>query len=345
MSYLAQEIQEQPSVIQQFLTAEDDNIRKIADAIRAFDPTYVLIAARGTSDNAARYAQYLLGIEAGLTVSLATPSVHTLYGANIKMDKALVIGVSQSGQSEDVRLIVTDAREQGAITLGITNDENSPLANEAEHHIYLHAGDEKSVAATKSYTAQLLAMALLTIHITQDEAKLAEIQNLPQMMADTLVASESVGKWAERYRYMERIALIGRGLNYSTAFEIALKIKELCYIVGEEYSEADFRHGPIAIISQGFPVMVVAPSGKTLPLMLDLLEKLNERGAECIVISDDQSACDLATNHVTLPANIPEWLSPICAVIPGQLFAYHLASAKGHQIDAPRGLSKVTITR
>ncbi|GAB5491226.1 MAG: SIS domain-containing protein [Phototrophicaceae bacterium] len=345
MSHLAQEIQEQPSVIQGFLNKENDNIAKIATLIREFNPTYVLIAARGTSDNAARYAQYLMGIEAGLTVSLATPSVHTLYGSNIKMDKALVIGVSQSGHSEDVRLIVTDAREQGAITLGITNDENSPLANEAEHHIYLHAGEEKSVAATKSYTAQLVAMALLTIHMTQDEAKLAEIQNLPQLLADTLVASENMGQWVERYRYMERIALIGRGLNYSTAFEIALKIKELCYIVGEEYSEADFRHGPIAIISQGFPVMVVAPSGKTLPLMVDLLKKLNERGAECIVFSDDASACDLATNHVALPANIPEWLSPVCAVIPGQLFAYHLASAKGHQIDAPRGLSKVTITR
>ena len=345
MSYLAQEIQEQPTVIARFLAEESDNVAKIADAIRAFDPVYVLIAARGTSDNAARYAQYLLGIEAGLMVSLATPSVHTLYGSNIKMNQALVIGISQSGHSEDVRQIVTDARDQGAITLGITNDESSPLANEAEHHIYLHAGDEKSVAATKSYTAQLVAMALLTIHLTQDEAKLAEIQGLPQMVADTLVASEAVGQWAERYRYMERIALIGRGLNYSTAFEIALKIKELCYIVGEEYSEADFRHGPIAIISQGFPVMVIAPSGKTLPLMLDLLEKLNERGAECIVFSDNQAACDLATNHVALPANIPEWLSPICTVIPGQLFAYHLASAKGHQIDSPRGLSKVTITR
>lgn len=345
MSYLAQEIQEQPSVIKRFLAKENENIAKIAAVIREFDPTYVLIAARGTSDNAARYAQYLMGIEAGLTVSLATPSVHTLYGSNIKMDKALVIGVSQSGHSEDVRLIVTDAREQGAITLGITNDENSPLANEAEYHIYLHAGEEKSVAATKSYTAQLVAMALLTIHMTQDEAKLVEIQGLPQMVADTLIASENMGHWVDRYRYMERIALIGRGLNYSTAFEIALKIKELCYIVGEEYSEADFRHGPIAIISQGFPVMIVAPSGKTLPLMLDLLEKLNERGAECIVFSDDASACDLGANHVTLPANIPEWLSPVCAVIPGQLFSYHLASAKGHQIDAPRGLSKVTITR
>jgi len=345
MSYLEQEIHEQASVIEHFLAAENDNVAKIAAAIREFDPAFVLIAARGTSDNAARYAQYLMGIEANLLVSLATPSVHTLYEANIKMSKALVIGISQSGHSEDVRQIVTDAREQGAITLGITNDETSPLANEAEYHIYLNAGEEKSVAATKTYTAQLTALALLTAHLTQNDKKLATIQKLPQMVSATIDASESVANWVERYRYMERIALIGRGLNYSTAFEIALKIKELCYIVGEEYSEADFRHGPIAIISQGFPVMVVAPTGKTLPLMLDLLGKLNERGAECIVFSDSEEACKLATNHVALPADIPEWLSPICAVIPGQMFAYHLAAAKGHKIDEPRGLSKVTITR
>lgn len=345
MSYLAQEIQEQPDVIRHFLEQEADKVAAIAAAIRAFKPVFVMIAARGTSDNAARYAQYLMGIEAGLTVSLATPSVHTLYGSKIDMSKALVIGISQSGRSEDIRQIVTDAREQGAITLGITNNRDSEMAQEAEHHIYLHAGDEKSVAATKSYTAQLTAIALLTAHLTEDNAKLTEIHNLPQWVSDTLAASDDVQQWVQRYRYMERIALIGRGLNYCTAFEVALKTKELCYIVGEEYSEADFRHGPIAIISTGFPVMVIAPSGQTLPLMLDLLEKLNDLGAECIVFSDDERACNLATNSVTLPANIPEWLSPICAVIPGQRFAYHLADVKGHKVDEPRGLSKVTNTR
>lgn len=345
MSHLEKEIYEQPEVIARFLKEEAANVEAIAGAIREYDPAYVLIAARGTSDNAARYAQYLLGIEANLLVSLATPSVHTLYESNIKMENALVIGVSQSGHSEDIRLIVTDAREQGALTLGITNDPTSPLANEAEHHIDLRAGEEKSVAATKSYTAQLTAIALLTAYLTQNEEKLATIQQLPQMVSDTLDASKDVVNWVERYRYMERVALIGRGLNYSTAFEIALKIKELCYIVGEEYSEADFRHGPIAIISEGFPVMVIAPTGKTLPLMLDLLEKLNERGAECIVFSDSADACNLGTRSVNLPSDIPEWLSPICSVIPGQLFAYGLADTKGHKIDEPRGLSKVTITR
>lgn len=345
MSYLEQEIYEQADVIRRFVREELEVVHEIAAAIKKFAPSYVLIAARGTSDNAARYAQYLLGVYANLPVALGAPSIHTLYEAKPDMSKALVIGISQSGASLDIRQIVKDAREQGAITLGITNNQDSPLAKEAEHHIYLHCGEEKSVAATKSYTAQLAAIALLTKALSDNPTMDAEFARLPEYLESTLAASSDVGRWVERYRYMERIALIGRGFNYCTAFEVALKIKELCYIVGEEYSEADFRHGPIAIISQGFPVMVVAPSGKTLPLLVDLLQKLQERGAECIVISDDETACAYGKNQVKLPAGIPEWLSPICAVIPGQLFAYHLAQAKGHNIDQPRGLTKVTVTR
>jgi glucosamine--fructose-6-phosphate aminotransferase (isomerizing) len=345
MSYLEQEIAEQPEVIERFLTEEMPNVEMIAAAVREFAPAFVMIAARGTSDNAARYAQYWMGIEIGLPVALAAPSINTLYGAQPHLGPALVIGISQSGYSEDVRQVVTDAKAQGAITLGITNDAASPLAEEAAYHICLQAGVEKSVAATKTYTTQLLALAALTVVLKGDKEKIASLTSLPKMVADTLKQSENMAQWVERYRYVDRMAVLGRGLNYCTTFEIALKIKELCYVTVEEYSEADFRHGPIAIISPGFPVMVVAPSGETLALMKDLLEKLSERQAECIVVSDDAAACALGYNHVLLPPDIPEWLSPICAVIPGQLFAYHLAQSKGHQIDSPRGLQKVTITR
>lgn len=345
MSYLEQEIAEQPEVIERFFEEEMENIEAIVAAIRDFDPVFVMIAARGTSDNAARYAQYLMGVELGLPVALAAPSIHTLYEAHVHLGRALVIGISQSGHSEDVRQVVNDAKEQGAITLGITNHPESPLAQESMYHICLRAGEEKSVAATKTYTAQLVALAVLTVKLSADEAKIAALYALPNLMRETLKQSADMGQWVERYRYVEQMAVLGRGLNYCTAYEAALKIKELCYVTVEEYSEADFRHGPIAIISVGFPVMVVAPSGKTLPLMKDLLEKLGEHQAECIVISDDAALCELGHNHVRLPNDIPEWLSPICAIIPGQLFSYHLAQAMGHQIDQPRGLKKVTITR
>jgi glucosamine--fructose-6-phosphate aminotransferase (isomerizing) len=345
MSILHQEIHQQPDVIRNLLENETENARNIAAQIREFNPAFVMIAARGTSDNAARYAQYLMGIDAKLPVGLAAPSIHTLYDAQPDLSRALVIGISQSGRPPDVLQVVKDARAQGALTLGITNDPESPLAQEAAHHLWLRCGEEKSVAATKTYTAQLTAIALLTQHLVGDQERIEQLTRLPAFAAETLGLAQNIEEWVQRYRYMERIAFIGRGLNYSTAFEISLKIKELCYVVGEEYSEADFRHGPIAIVSSGFPVMVVAMAGKTLPLMVDLLQKLQERQAECIVLSNDVVARRYGVNSVALPPDVPEWLSPVCAVMPGQLFAYHLALAKGHEVEKPRGLTKVTITR
>lgn len=345
MTQLWKEINEQPDAIKRFLTEERDAVEQAAQAIRDFDPAFVMIAARGTSDNAARYVQYLLSIEAGLPVALATPSVHTLYGAQPRLSNALVIGISQSGKSTDVLQIVQDAQQQNALTISVTNDPASPMAQAADHHLWLRCGEEKSVAATKTYTTQLTALALLTHVLTQNTEKLELMAELPGLVQQTLQQSEPIANWVQRYRYMEHVAVIGRGLNYSTAMEIALKIKELCYITGEEYSEADFRHGPIAIISPGFPVLAVAPTGKTLPVMLDLLKQLQERSAETVVISNDLEACSYGANSVTLPEDVVEWLSPVLAVIPGQLFAYHLATARGHNVDHPRGLNKVTLTR
>jgi glutamine---fructose-6-phosphate transaminase (isomerizing) len=345
MSFLHTEIHEQPEVVQRLLTEEAENVKHIAQVIRDSKPAFVLIAARGTSDNAARYAQYTLGIFAGMPVALATPSVHTLYEAQVDMSKAFVIGISQSGKSEDVALIVQDARKQGAKTLSITNDPESLMAQAAEYHIWLRCGEEKAVAATKTYTTQLTALAMLTAYLVDDATMVADLTRLPQFIGETLQNAQVINDWAERYRYIERIAVIGRGLNYCTAFEVALKIKELCYVVGEEYSEADFRHGPIAIVSRGFPVIVITPKGKTHPLLIDLLQKLNEeRKAECIVFSNDDAACALGIKSVKLP-DMPEWLSPVCAVVPGQMLAYRLAEAKGHDVDRPEGLTKVTITR
>jgi len=344
MSHLQHEIAEQPDVVARLLAEESENARKIGAAIREFNPTFVSIAARGTSDNAGRYAQYLFGIQAGLSVGLAMPSIHTLYGKQPNLSRALVIGISQSGQSEDVRQVVADARAQGALTISITNDPASPMANAAQYHVPLHAGEEKSVAATKTYTAQLTTVAMLVAALLGQDELHNELSKLPDYLRQTLILSEGIAGWAERYRYMERLVTLGRGYNYCTAFEISLKIKELCYVVGQEYSEADFRHGPIAVINPGFPVIVVAPSGKPLPVLVDLLEKLREKNAECVVVSNDELACRLGVKTMRLP-DLPEWISPIAAVVPGQIFAMNLASIKGYNVDQPRGLTKVTVTR
>jgi glucosamine--fructose-6-phosphate aminotransferase (isomerizing) len=256
----------------------------------------------------------------------------------------VTIGISQSGQSEDVRRVLDDARSQGGLTLSITNDPASPLATTAAHHLFIDAGKEVSVAATKTYTAQLAAIALLVAKLA-DRAELHEsLQKLPDFVRQTLESSESIAEWVQRYRYMERFAAIGRGYNYATAYEVSLKIKELCYITGEQYSEADFRHGPIALIQPGFPVMVFAARGKTLPLILDLLERLQGQRAECLLITNDNAPGTFAQQVMPFPAAMPEWLSPVAAVIPGQIFAMRLAVARGHQVDEPRGLKKVTVT-
>jgi glucosamine--fructose-6-phosphate aminotransferase (isomerizing) len=345
MLSIEREINEQPQVLQTLLKTQRETARTIAKAVREFQPAFVCIAARGTSDNAARYAQYVWGVHLRMPVMLATPSLHTLYETAPDFSRALVIGVSQSGRPDDVRQVLKDARQQGALTVAVTNDNQSPLAQEAQYHLPLCAGEEFSVAATKTYTAQLTALAMLAAALSEQKEHQVALAQLPAWVAETLKRSEKIEAWAERYRYMESCISVGRGFNFCTAFEVNLKIQELCYLTGHGYSEADLRHGPIAMIQPGFPVVTIAPSGKALPLMVDLLDKLHEKEAECIVFSDDQSALNKGKNGVLLPANVPEWLTPIIAVLPGQVFAMRLALAKGYPVDKPRGLTKVTVTR
>lgn len=344
MSILDQEIREQPAVLAVLLDAEMATARTVAEAMRAFNPAFVSIAARGTSDNAARYAQYVLGIHARLPVALATPSIHTLYQTAPRLDRALVIGISQSGQAADVCKVIEDARAQGALTLSITNFPDSPLAQAADYHLALHAGEERSVAATKTYTAQLMAIAMIAAHLVDSDEMLDGLRHVPADVEATLKLSAEIAAWAERYRYIEAIAAIGRGYNYCTAFEVNLKVQELCYVTGNSYSEADFLHGPIAMVQRGFPVLVVAPSGKTVGPMREFLSRLRDRDAESLVISNEGELLAAGTKQMRLPEGLAEWLSPIAAVIPGQIFAMLLAGAKGNPIDKPIGLSKVTVT-
>jgi glutamine---fructose-6-phosphate transaminase (isomerizing) len=342
MLHIEEEIAEQPEVIRRLIN-DIDKVREIAAAIRQFDPTFVVIAARGTSDNAGRYAQYLMGIHAGLPVALAAPSIHTLYDASPRLSRALVIGISQSGAAEDVRKVISDAREQGALTLSITNNDQSILAQAAQYHLPLQAGAEISVAATKTYTAELTAIALLVTALVDKDEYHQGLASLPDYVSQTLVLAEPIAGWAERYRYMEHFATIGRSYNYCTAFEMSLKIKELCYIPGVEYSEADFRHGPIALMQPGFPVFVVAPQGQAFSTVRDLLDRLKERHAELLVVSNDDAALGFGHKAMPIPA-MPEWLTPIAGIIPGQLFAMNLAIARGNTVDKPIGITKVTVT-
>ena len=342
--YLQAEIAQQPAVIERLLTDDGRaDTAAAAAAIRDFNPPFVCIAARGTSDNAACYAQYLFGHALRLPVMLATPSLHTVYEKPADLSQALVIGISQSGKAEDVRAVLSDARRMGALTLAITNFDDSPLAGAAELHLPLRAEREFSVAATKTYTAQLTVIAMLTSALAQEPYRWDDLAALPGLARETLRRCERIADWAERYRYSDKLVTLGRGFNYATAREISLKVKELTYIASEGYSEADFRHGPVAAIDRGHPVILVAPQGRTLAGMADMATDLNERGAETLIISNDDDLLRAGTKALPIPT-VPEWLSPILSVMPGQVYAMQQALARGYEVDKPRGLSKVTIT-
>jgi len=341
--YLQKEIAQQPAVIERLLNDGQTSTDSVAAAIRDFDPVFACIAARGTSDNAAHYAQYMFGGLLRRPVMLATPSLHTVYGTPPDLSKALVIGISQSGQAEDVRAVLSDANQQGALTLAITNFEDSPLAQTAKYHLPLLAGRELSVAATKTYTAQLTVVAMLTSALAESDAMRKDLVALPRLAAQALRLSEEIAGWAQRYRYINRLVALGRGFNYATACEISLKVKELSYIASEGYSEANFLHGPIAAIDRGHPVILAAPHGRNLAGMVDMCRRLNDLGAETLVISNNSDLLGHSRQAMAIPST-PEWLSPILAVMPGQIFAMQQALARGYEVDKPRGLSKVTIT-
>jgi glucosamine--fructose-6-phosphate aminotransferase (isomerizing) len=344
-SLLEQEIASQPDVIARLLALETERIRAIIAQLPPF--SYALIAARGSSDHAALYATYAWAALAGVPVALATPSLYSLYHAAPRLDGALVVGVSQSGASPDILAVLEEGKRQGRPTLAITNDGASPLAAAADHVVELHAEIERSVAATKTYTAQLAVIAAFAALWSGAPERLAELERLPSYIAATLAAlteSGEVAQRAARYRDMRDCVVIGRGYNYATAFELALKLKELTYTMAIPYSSADFRHGPIATIEDGSPAILIMPGGAVFDDMMDLAHDLRRRNADLLVISESSEALALATTPLPLPGPTPEWLSPLAAIVPGQLLAWRLAVAKGADPDAPRGLHKVTRT-
>jgi glucosamine--fructose-6-phosphate aminotransferase (isomerizing) len=339
------EIREQPDALARLLDRGRAAAEAAAIAIRTHGPRFAMIAARGTSDNAARYGQYLFGIHNRLTVASSAPSLFTHYDAAPRLESAVVIGISQSGQSPDVVAVVRAGRAQGAVTVAITNDPGSPLAHAAAFSLPLHAGPEQAVAATKTYTAELLALAMLSAGIEADEARWKELARVPTHVATALDLHSGDPRDMAALRDVRSLVVVGRGYNLSTTFEVALKIKETCYVMSEAYSSADFLHGPVALLEEGLPVLVVAPTSRSFDDLNEVVRLARERGAPLVAISDSPALLASADVFLALPADVPEWLSPMVAVVPGQLFAGDLARARGLTPDAPRGLKKVTLTR
>jgi glutamine---fructose-6-phosphate transaminase (isomerizing) len=341
---LRDEIREQPEVAARLLDAAPASMARIGSAIRELDIDHVVIAARGTSDHAAIYAQYLLGVAHRLPVALAAPSILSLYGVEPRFGRALVIGISQSGASPDVVGVLEAARRQGAPTIAITNDPGSALATAAEHVIDLAAGPERSIAATKTYTAELIAVAMLSEALGGRPERSA-LDRVPEALARALEAEPEAQEVARQLAATRMCTVLGRGFEYATAREWALKLKELAQVLADPYSTADFRHGPLALVGAGSPVFAIAPSGPSAQEATVLLERLDEAGAELLVISDDPAIRALGGRSLPLPTGLPVELTPIVSIVPAQLFALHLTLAKGLDAEAPPHIAKVTLTR
>ena len=363
MSFMRDEIFAQPDIVAR-LAADLAPYRAAASAARAAGVRFVLYAARGTSDNAAVFGKYLATIHAGLPAGLAVPSSATVYDTPLDLSRCLVIGVSQSGETPDVAEYVAHARLSGAFTIAITNDDDSLLARQADTVLATHAGREQAVAATKTYTSQLAVLALFWAQWCGDESLLSALRGpVPEAMRAALSLDGEIAEIAQWLRFSERLLVAARGYNFATALEAALKFKETSYIAAMPYSAADLMHGPIAMVEPGYPALLYSLSGRALPAMRQLERDLLERKAELVVVEDaqvvgkDRQESAEGTPEGTpesgetgkrrglrLPRAVPEPLSPLVAIVPGQLLALHLAAARGYDPDKPRGLNKVTKT-
>jgi glucosamine--fructose-6-phosphate aminotransferase (isomerizing) len=342
---LRDEIFEQPQAAARLLAAATDSFAPVRAMLAARRPRFAVIAARGSSDHAALYAQYLFGIRNRLSVALATPAAITLYGAQPDFRDALVIGISQSGRSPDIVAVLEEAKRQGAPTVVLTNATDSPLAEAADQAISIEAGPELATAATKTYTTELLAVALLSNALDEfSREERSQIASVPDLMAAALEVEAAARAVAATHSDRTRCVVLGRGYCYATAREWALKLQEMAQLLAVPYSTADFEHGPMALAERGFAVLAVAPSGPPLDAQRDVLQRLRAaHGAQVLVLSDDPAARAI-DRGLALPANVPGWLSPAVDIIPGQLYAYHLTRARGLDPDRPRTISKVTET-
>jgi len=345
MSKMRDEIREQPLTLERSLKAQRGPMQELRVLLARRRPRLIMLAARGTSDNAAQFGRYLLEITTGIPVTLAAPSIFTLYNAPFRFDDVLVVAISQSGESTDTNVVVARAREQRAMTIGITNEPSSALARIAEHVFLVHAGREQSVAATKTYTGQLLMLYLLA-HALGADIALDDLARVPEWTSRALDLEPEIDRRSAEYSSMDHAVVVGRGLNYANAFEFALKLMETCYVVAERFSSADFLHGPIAMVEASFPAFLFAPEGVTWPGLREMIERLIQLKAETLLITDpgNQEALAFGEKAIAVPVALPEIFTPIPYIVPAQLFAACLAEHKGLNPDQPRTLSKVTRT-
>lgn len=342
MSHFRREIGEQPAVAARLL-AGMAAVDPIAAAIKTARPVGIMLAARGSSDHAALYAKYLFQARNGIPVALAAPSLFTHYAAPPRLERFCVIGISQSGASPDVSAVVAEARRQGAVTVALTNATSSPLAAAADFALALQTGEEQSVPASKTYTASLLAIALLSQALDPDPAFSAALQHVPDAISAALAAEDQASHMASVIA-ADNLVVLGRGFNLATAEELALKLTETSYVLARAWSAADFLHGPIAVAGERFPLILVESIGPTFAETRRLVGQLASSGCQLLQVGDGTDHLPAASSSIRFDSRLPEALTPLSLAVAAQLLAYHLALARGLDPDRPRSLKKVTQT-
>lgn len=347
VTWMRREIEETPEVVARLLDEGRAEVAAAVAAIRAADPAWAMLVARGTSDNAAIHLRYLIETELGIPCGLAAPSVTTIYGASLRWRGGLVIAVSQSGRSPDLVAVVEAARTGGAITVAIANDTASPLVAAAEHLIDCRAGRERAVAATKSYVAQLAAGAALVGGLATDGRLAAALGRVPETLRRSLAtAVEAIHDDAPivaEFAASERSIVVSRGYDHATALEVALKLKETGRLFAEGYSAADLSHGPIVLSGPEIPILAIRPEGRMGPEVDMAIAAAARSGARPWVVGGGEAAAGSRT--IRLPLDVPDGLAALAFVLPGQLLAEAVARRRGYDPDRPPGLRKVTLTR
>jgi glucosamine--fructose-6-phosphate aminotransferase (isomerizing) len=343
MSRFREEIGEQPLLASRMLAESRGAVTSIAARIRATKSRGVVIAARGSSDHAALYAKYLFGVRNHMMVALAAPSLFTSYGSPPNLDGQCVIGISQSGAAPDVIAVIEEASRQGMMTVAVTNEPESRLAHAAELLMPLGAGPERSVPASKTYMASLLALALISQALDPDPSFEAALGQVPPALAAALEQDDELDRLVPAL-LGPRAIVLGRGFNVSTAEEIALKLTETSYVLARAWSVADFEHGPIAVVEPGFPVVLVDGRGQVSADMESIGQRLADQGCRVIRLLDGMGEAGDPEATVSLDSGLPEELTPLTLAMLGQLLAHRVALARGIDPDRPRGLNKVTRT-
>lgn len=339
---MLQEVRQAPEVVTRLLEHNREAARKLADAIRQRDPKFAMTIARGTSDHASNFLKYALETQLGLVTASAIPSSVTIYGAKPRLEGALVVAISQSGQSPDVVGMLEAARDAGALTVAIVNAPDSPLEATAEFVLPMHAGPELAVAATKTFVSSLVAPLQVIAALTPGRELGDALSGLPTMLTKALEVEVIAQDRAERYRYAEAVVTLARGAHFPMALEMALKLKETCRLHAEAFSAAEFAHGPIILAGDGLPILAFQ-SRDAAAGTVQLYNDLVSRGAELVLVGDT-SVNVQASVRLETPATGHFLTDPVTAILASYLFAGHLSLARGLDPDAPRSLSKVTKT-